>query len=114
VLRRWLRQPAVYAWALTAVVAAVAWDSGRLPERQATARAYIAGVKAYQAVVGPLMRPFVECRYRPTCSEYSIEAVARFGIRRGLILTAGRVLSCRPSVPRGTLDPVPQPPAGGR
>ncbi|MBE3072322.1 MAG: membrane protein insertion efficiency factor YidD [Acidobacteria bacterium] len=54
------------------------------------------------------MSRFVQCRYRPTCSEYSVEAVRRFGIRRGLILTARRVLSCRPPVPRGTFDPVPR------
>ena len=106
-LRRWLRRPAVYAWALAALILAVAWDSGRPPGDQVTARAYTAGVKAYQAVLGPLMRPFVRCRFRPTCSEYSIEAVTRFGIRRGLLLTVKRVVSCRPPVPRGTLDPVP-------
>ncbi|MBE3096418.1 MAG: membrane protein insertion efficiency factor YidD [Planctomycetes bacterium] len=54
------------------------------------------------------MSRFVQCRYRPTCSEYSIEAVGRFGIRRGLVLTARRVMSCRPPVPRGTFDPVPR------
>lgn len=106
--QRWLRRPAVYVCALAAVMLAVAWDSGRAPGNQVTARVYVAGVRAYQTALGPLMRRAVQCRFQPTCSEYSIEAVTRFGIRRGLILTARRVLSCRPPVPRGTPDPVPR------
>jgi len=93
------------------VVVVVAWDIGRRPERQMMARLYVGGVQVYQGTLGPIVSRFVSCRYRPTCSDYSIQAVRRFGIRRGLVLTVRRVLSCRPPVPPGTLDPVP--PAAG-
>jgi putative component of membrane protein insertase Oxa1/YidC/SpoIIIJ protein YidD len=56
-----------------------AWDVSRLPERQLTARAYIGTVHVYQAVGRPLLKGKVACRYRPTCSDYSIEAVQRHG-----------------------------------
>jgi uncharacterized protein len=49
----------------------------------------------------------VACRYTPTCSVYSIQAVEKHGIRRGLVLSAKRLLSCDRSVPSGTPDPVP-------
>jgi putative membrane protein insertion efficiency factor len=104
---RILRRSELYVGALTLIVLAVAWDTGRRPENQVTARVYVGAVRTYEAVLGPRLTPAVQCRFHPTCSQYSIEAVRRFGIRRGLALTARRVLSCRPGVPPGTLDPVP-------
>jgi putative membrane protein insertion efficiency factor len=106
-VRRILRRSETYVGALTLIVLAVAWDTGRRPEDQVTARVYVGAVRAYEVVLGPLLAPAVQCRYHPTCSQYSLEAVRRFGIRRGLALTARRVLSCRPGVPPGTVDPVP-------
>lgn len=84
-----------------------AWDVSRLPERQLTARVYISTVHVYQAVGRPLLKGKVACRYRPTCSDYSIEAVQRHGITRGLVLTYKRIRSCTNTVPPGTVDPVP-------
>jgi hypothetical protein len=107
VLRRLLRRPETYVGALALIVIAVAWDTGRRPENQVTARLYVGTVRAYEAALRPVLAPAVRCRFRPSCSEYSIEAVRRFGIRRGLALTVRRVLSCRPGVPPGTTDPVP-------
>lgn len=46
------------------------------------------------------------CRYYPTCSEYSIEAVREYGVRRGLVLTVTRIKSCTINVPLGTHDPL--------
>jgi putative membrane protein insertion efficiency factor len=106
-LRRLLRRSEVYLGAFALIAIAVAWDTGRRPENQATAWLYIGAVKTYQVALQPVLAPAVRCRFRPTCSEYSIEAVRRFGIRRGLVLTVRRVLSCRPGVPPGTSDPVP-------
>jgi uncharacterized protein len=45
------------------------------------------------------------CRYYPSCSEYAVQAVGRFGILRGLILAAWRLLRCNP-FSRGGFDPV--------
>ncbi len=107
VARQFVRQPGLYVGSLALIVALVAWDTARPPAVQVSGRLYVGAVHTYQAVLGPLMTRAVQCRYRPSCSEYSIEAVERFGIRRGLVLTVRRVLSCGPRVPPGTLDPGP-------
>ena len=89
-------------------LALVAIDVARQPENQLSARIYIGLVHVYQAVGRPMLDGVVACRFRPTCSDYSIQAVERFGIVRGLILTVQRLNSCQTSVPMGTIDPVPE------
>ncbi|MGA8308588.1 MAG: membrane protein insertion efficiency factor YidD, partial [Terriglobales bacterium] len=91
--------------ALTAAV--VYADSFRLPDDQVSARAYIALVHSYQRMIRPELAGLVQCRFSPTCSHYSTEAVRRYGLRRGLALTAARLWRCRRSVPLGSRDPVP-------
>ena len=96
---------------LAAVVVAGAgftWDVSRRPERQITARVYIGSVRVYQAVGRPLLKGWVTCRYRPTCSDYSIGAVQRHGSLRGLALTYKRIRSCTDDVKMGTTDTVPE------
>ena len=85
-----------------------AWDVSRQPEKQLTARVYIGSVHVYQAVGRPMLKGRVACRYRPTCSDYSIEAVQRHGTLRGLALTYQRIKSCTNDVPMGTVDIVPR------
>jgi uncharacterized protein len=58
---------------------------------------------AYKRLVSPHLPP--SCRYVPTCSEYAMEAVERFGALRGGWLALARVLRCHPFV-RGGYDPV--------
>jgi putative membrane protein insertion efficiency factor len=48
------------------------------------------------------------CRFTPTCSSYAVEALDLHGTRRGLWLTARRLIRCRPFGPSGW-DPVPEP-----
>ena len=86
---------------------ALALDVSRLPANQLTARSYVGCVRVYQAVGRPLLKGKVACRYRPTCSDYSIAAVQRHGTLRGLVLTYKRIRSCTNDVPMGTVDPVP-------
>ena len=85
----------------------VTFDASRPPQKQVTARLYLGAVRFYQRDLQPLTASFVRCRYNPTCSRYSIQAVQRFGIVKGLVLTVKRIASCNGSVPMGTNDPVP-------
>jgi putative membrane protein insertion efficiency factor len=94
------------------VMLLVVLDSFRRPADQFTAAVYVLAVRIYQWIGRPLVKPVCTCRYLPTCSEYSIEAVKTYGIRRGLYLTAKRLFSCNGTVPLGTWDPVPPPDAG--
>ena len=82
-------------------------DTLRSPKNQVSARAYIGFVRTYQGYGRSMLEGVVACRYRPTCSDYSIEAVERFGIGRGLYMTVKRLASCTDEVPMGSLDDVP-------
>jgi putative membrane protein insertion efficiency factor len=84
-------------------------DSFRAPSDQVTARVWVGFVRLYQGIGRPLIKDVVRCRYHPSCSDYSIEAVETHGIRRGLVLTVKRLASCTPDVPFGTENPVPPP-----
>jgi putative membrane protein insertion efficiency factor len=106
-LRERLKRPEIYLAPVLLLYALAAVDSFRQPSRQVTARAYLAAVHGYQHYGRPLLLPYIRCRYRPTCSEYSMQAVRKWGIRHGLLLTTRRLLSCTSAVPDGTPDPVP-------
>ena len=51
-------------------------------------------IKAYQFLVSPILGK--SCRYLPTCSEYSIEALKTFGFFKGVLISFKRILSCHP------------------
>lgn len=67
------------------------------------ARVVVTLIRAYQAF--SRWTPRV-CRYWPTCSEYAAQAVARYGVVRGVWMAAKRVGRCHPFAPGG-YDPVP-------
>lgn len=60
-------------------------------------------IRAYQIFISPLVGE--RCKYYPSCSRYAVEAIERYGILRGLILAAWRLLRCNPWS-RGGYDPV--------
>ena len=60
-------------------------------------------IKAYKFVISPMLGN--SCRYLPTCSEYSIEALKTYGFFKGLFLSIKRILSCHPWG-HGGFDPV--------
>ncbi|MCI4567372.1 membrane protein insertion efficiency factor YidD [Lysobacter sp. CFH 32150] len=64
----------------------------------------IACLRAYKRWLSPLLGP--RCRFVPTCSEYAIEAIQRFGPWRGGWLALRRIGRCHPLHPGGH-DPVP-------
>ena len=51
-------------------------------------------IKGYRLIISPLLGP--SCRYQPTCSEYSIEALKEFGLIKGIFISLKRILSCHP------------------
>ncbi|WP_067622071.1 membrane protein insertion efficiency factor YidD [Alicyclobacillus acidiphilus] len=62
-------------------------------------------IRVYQTFISPLSGP--SCRFTPTCSEYAVQAIDRFGVVRGGWLASKRLLKCGPWHPGG-IDEVPQ------
>jgi len=51
-------------------------------------------IKGYRFLISPLLGH--SCRYLPTCSEYSIEALTTYGFFKGLLMSIKRILTCHP------------------
>jgi uncharacterized protein len=62
-------------------------------------------LRGYKWAISPMFPP--ACRYVPTCSEYAMEAIDRFGVLRGGVMAVWRLLRCHPFV-KGGYDPVPR------
>ncbi len=62
-------------------------------------------IRFYQKIISPIKPP--TCRFYPTCSQYGVEAIQRFGAIKGGYLTIKRILKCQPFHPGG-IDPVPE------
>ncbi|MCK9170646.1 MAG: membrane protein insertion efficiency factor YidD [Treponema sp.] len=61
-------------------------------------------IRAYQICISPLFPSC--CRYRPTCSQYALESIRKYGPGKGLCLAIKRILRCNP-YHAGGYDPVP-------
>ncbi len=60
-------------------------------------------IRLYQKVISPLFLP--SCRFYPTCSQYAIEAIERYGVLKGGLMALKRLSKCHPFHPGG-YDPV--------
>lgn len=63
-------------------------------------------IHCYQNIISALL-PFNYCRFYPSCSEYALEAVAKYGIIKGFWLSLKRIVKCRPYTNTGGIDIVP-------
>jgi uncharacterized protein len=63
----------------------------------------LAPIRFYRRVISPALPP--RCKYYPSCSEYAVQAVESYGILRGTVLAAWRLLRCNP-FSHGGYDPV--------
>ena len=61
-------------------------------------------IKLYQRYISPLKR--TKCPYIPTCSNYGLEAIQKYGALKGSFLAIWRILRCNP-FSKGGYDPVP-------
>jgi uncharacterized protein len=66
-------------------------------------RGLVLVIRGYQRLVSPFFAD--RCKYYPSCSEYAAQAIGRFGILRGLVLAAWRLVRCNPWS-HGGFDPV--------
>jgi uncharacterized protein len=63
----------------------------------------LAPIRVYQRLISPALPR--RCKYHPTCSQYAVQAIERYGILRGAILAGWRLLRCNP-FSHGGYDPV--------
>jgi putative membrane protein insertion efficiency factor len=73
------------------------------PVGNAMRKAVIATLRFYKRFLSPFLPS--ACRYHPTCSEYMLEAVSKYGVPRGVSLGVKRLLRCHP-FRQGGFDPV--------
>jgi putative membrane protein insertion efficiency factor len=109
-LRQSLRLKRHWILLIAAVVFATAaiCDWTRPPRQQISVALYEKIVLGgYRAFLKPVSGRFIHCRFQPTCSRYSEEAMRTHGFPKGLWLTTSRLFRCMPWVPDGTRDPVP-------
>jgi len=65
---------------------------------------FILLIKGYQSFISPLLPP--SCRYQPTCSQYTLESLKKYGLLKGGILGIKRISKCHPWGGSG-YDPIP-------
>jgi len=66
-------------------------EASRVPMAR---RAAIAPIRAYKVAVSPLLGE--RCKYYPSCSDYTVQAIERYGVWRGVVLGAWRLVRCNP------------------
>ena len=79
------------------------WFMTRLVNRTAAGFVLLA-IRGYQLVLSPVLGP--ACRFYPSCSEYTIQAIQQYGFGKGVYLGVRRLLRCHPFHPGG-FDPLP-------
>lgn len=88
-----------------AIVAVIAIHDFAVPHgRGFAARGALFVIDEYRAHVSPRLRGKITCRFKPTCSAYGREAIAKYGFAKGGAKTAWRIGRCGPWTKQGTVD----------
>ena len=66
-------------------------------------KVFLKMIRFYQKNISPIKKPC--CRFYPTCSEYAVEAIEKYGALKGSLMAAWRILRCNPFC-KGGYDPV--------
>jgi len=72
--------------------------------REVPRRIVMLPIRGYQKFISPALPP--SCRFTPSCSQYTLEAVSKYGALKGIWLGLRRLIRCHPFNPGG-YDPVP-------
>lgn len=72
--------------------------------REVPRRLVLLPIRGYQKFISPGLPP--SCRFTPSCSQYALEAVSKFGALKGIWLAVRRLVRCHPFNPGG-YDPIP-------
>jgi putative membrane protein insertion efficiency factor len=100
----------IFLLASLILIVGLAADWMRPPRSQLSVLLYnTIVIGGYRTLLRPIGSRFIRCRYTPTCSVYSEEAMLAHGFPKGAWLTTSRLFRCMPNVPFGTADPVPEP-----
>ena len=73
--------------------------------KKGTGYVMIRGIRLYQRYLSP-MKGGIRCPYIPSCSQYAVEAIEKYGVVKGSLLASWRILRCNP-FSKGGIDPVP-------
>src|SRR5262249_17898458 len=86
------------AIALAALIGFAAADAWERPHQQLVTAGAVRVIDAYRSTVSPFFARtgIVRCRFDPSCSSYAREAITRYGLPKGFLLAAGRILRCHP------------------
>ena len=68
-------------------------------------RLFLAMIRFYQRCISPMHAPC--CRFSPTCSQYALEAITKYGALKGGYLAVRRIMRCHPFYKGDPYDPVP-------
>lgn len=79
-------------------------DRKKYRKKENMKRVLIFIIRGYQKFISPMLPK--NCRYYPTCSQYFIQALERYGVLKGTFLGIKRILKCNPLF-KGGYDPLP-------
>ena len=79
---------------------------GKAEGRELVSKFFIFLIRKYQKYISPYLSLFNKCPYTPSCSNYTIEAIEKYGIFKGGLMGFWRILRCNP-FSHGGYDPVP-------